>query len=67
MIFTGATRRTRTVSGSLGRWNPATRSRRRLYRESSGPADTAAPDMGRRLARWTLDHYFQPVHKHKER
>jgi hypothetical protein len=30
-------------------------------------ADTAARDMGRRLARWTLNHYFQPVHKHEER
>jgi hypothetical protein len=30
-------------------------------------ADTAARDMGRRLAAWTLDHYFQPVHKHEER
>jgi hypothetical protein len=30
-------------------------------------ANTAARDMGRRLARWTLDHYFQPVHKHEER
>jgi hypothetical protein len=39
MIFTGAARRTRTVSGSLGRWNPATRSRRRLCRDSSGPGD----------------------------
>lgn len=26
-------------------------------------ADTAARDMGRRLTAWTLDHYFQPVHK----
>jgi hypothetical protein len=26
-------------------------------------ADTAARDMGRRLAAWTLDHYFQPLHK----
>jgi hypothetical protein len=25
-------------------------------------ADTAARDMGRQLAAWTLDHYFQPVH-----
>jgi hypothetical protein len=25
-------------------------------------ADTAAREMGRRLAAWTLDHYFQPVH-----
>jgi hypothetical protein len=25
-------------------------------------ADTAARDMGGRLADWTLDHYFQPVH-----
>jgi hypothetical protein len=39
MIFTGAARRTRTVSGSLGRWNPATRSRRRLCCDSSGPGD----------------------------
>jgi hypothetical protein len=29
-------------------------------------ADTAARDMGRRLTDWTLDHYFQPVHEHKE-
>jgi hypothetical protein len=27
-------------------------------------ADTAARDMGRRIARWTIDHYFQPVHNH---
>jgi hypothetical protein len=26
-------------------------------------ADTAARDMGRRLAAWALDHYFQPVHR----
>jgi hypothetical protein len=39
MIFTGAARRTRTISGSLGRWNPATRSRRRLCCDSSGPGD----------------------------
>ncbi len=26
-------------------------------------ADTAARDMGEQLAAWTLDHYFQPVHK----
>ena len=26
-------------------------------------ANTAARDMGRRLSRWTLDRYFQPVHK----
>jgi hypothetical protein len=25
-------------------------------------ADTAAREMGRELAAWTLDHYFQPVH-----
>jgi hypothetical protein len=25
-------------------------------------ADTAARDMGVRLADWTLDHYFQPLH-----
>jgi hypothetical protein len=30
-------------------------------------ADTAARDMGRRLAAWTLDHYFQPVDKHEAR
>jgi hypothetical protein len=30
-------------------------------------ADTAARDMGVRLADWTLDHYFQPLHKHEER
>jgi hypothetical protein len=29
-------------------------------------ANTAARDMGRRLARWTIDHYFQPVHKHEK-
>jgi hypothetical protein len=29
--------------------------------------DTAARDMGVRLTDWTLDHYFQPVHKHEER
>jgi hypothetical protein len=28
-------------------------------------ANTAARDMGRRLTDWTLDHYFQPIHKHK--
>jgi len=26
-------------------------------------ADTAARDMGRPLAAWTLDHYFQPLHE----
>jgi hypothetical protein len=26
-------------------------------------ANTAARDMGRRLSRWTLDRYFQPLHK----
>jgi hypothetical protein len=26
-------------------------------------ANTAAREMGRRLTDWTLDHYFQPVHK----
>jgi hypothetical protein len=26
--------------------------------------DTAARDMGIRLADWTLDHYFQPLHGH---
>jgi hypothetical protein len=26
-------------------------------------ADTAARDMGLRLTDWTLDHYFQPIHK----
>ena len=26
-------------------------------------ANTAARDMGRRLTAWTLDHYFQPVHR----
>jgi hypothetical protein len=30
-------------------------------------ANTAARDIGRRLIDWTLDHYFEPVHKHKER
>jgi len=25
--------------------------------------DTAARDMGVRLADWTLDHYFQPLHE----
>jgi hypothetical protein len=30
-------------------------------------ADTAARDMGVRLADWTLDHYFQPVQEHEER
>jgi hypothetical protein len=39
MILTGAARRTRTISGSLGRWNPATRSRRRLCWDSSGAGD----------------------------
>jgi hypothetical protein len=29
-------------------------------------ANTAARDMGRRLAAWTLDHYFQPVHKREK-
>jgi hypothetical protein len=24
-------------------------------------ADTAAREMGKRLAAWTLDHYFQPI------
>ena len=28
-------------------------------------ADTAAREMGGRLAAWTLDHYFRPVHKHE--
>jgi hypothetical protein len=28
-------------------------------------ADTAARDMGVRLTDWTLDHYFQPLHRHK--
>jgi hypothetical protein len=28
-------------------------------------ADTAARDMGRRLTDWTLDHYFQPIHKRR--
>ncbi|HKO84391.1 MAG TPA: hypothetical protein VJ140_07470 [Actinomycetota bacterium] len=28
--------------------------------------DTAARDMGIRLADWTLDHYFQPLHGHGE-
>jgi hypothetical protein len=28
-------------------------------------ADTAARDMGLQLAAWTLDHYFQPVHRHE--
>ena len=28
-------------------------------------ADTAARHMGRQLAAWTLDHYFQPVHGEK--
>jgi hypothetical protein len=26
-------------------------------------ADTAAREIGRRLTAWTLDHYFQPIHK----
>jgi hypothetical protein len=26
-------------------------------------ADTASRDIGRRLTAWTLDHYFQPIHK----
>jgi hypothetical protein len=26
----------------------------------------AARDMGRRLAAWTLDHSFQPIHKHEK-
>jgi hypothetical protein len=26
-------------------------------------ADIAAREMGRQLAAWTLDHYFQPVHE----
>jgi len=30
-------------------------------------ADTAARDMGIRLADWALDHYFQPVHEKEER
>ena len=30
-------------------------------------ADTAARDMGIRLADWALDHYFQPVDKHRGR
>jgi hypothetical protein len=25
-------------------------------------ADTAAHDMSQRLVRWTIDHYFRPVH-----
>jgi hypothetical protein len=29
-------------------------------------ANTAARDIGRRLARWTIDHYFQPIHKHEK-
>jgi hypothetical protein len=28
-------------------------------------ADTAARDMGVRLTDWTLDHYFQPLHRHR--
>jgi hypothetical protein len=28
-------------------------------------ADTAARVMGVRLTDWTLDHYFQPLHRHK--
>ena len=28
-------------------------------------ANTAARDMGRRVTAWTLDHYFEPIHKHK--
>ncbi len=28
-------------------------------------ADTAARDIGVRLTDWTLDHYFQPLHRHK--
>jgi hypothetical protein len=28
-------------------------------------ADTASREMGRRLAAWALDHYFQPVHGEK--
>jgi hypothetical protein len=27
--------------------------------------DTAARDLGVRLADWTLDHYFQPLHKER--
>jgi hypothetical protein len=27
-------------------------------------ADTASRDMGLRLTDWTLDHYFQPLHRH---
>jgi hypothetical protein len=30
---------------------------------TSASPDTAAREMGRRLAAWTLDHYFQPVHE----
>jgi hypothetical protein len=30
-------------------------------------ANTAAREMGRRLTAWTLDHYFQPIHKKHER
>jgi hypothetical protein len=26
-------------------------------------ADTAAKKMGKQLAAWTLDHYFQPIHE----
>ena len=26
-------------------------------------ADTVATDVGRQLAAWTLDRYFQPVHE----
>ena len=25
-------------------------------------ADTTSREMGRQLAAWTLDHYFQPIH-----
>jgi hypothetical protein len=28
-------------------------------------SDTAARDMGIRLADWALDHYFQPLHRHR--
>jgi hypothetical protein len=29
-------------------------------------ADTAARNLGTRLADWTLDHYFQPVKHHHD-
>jgi hypothetical protein len=28
-------------------------------------ADIASRDLGRQLADWTLDHYFQPVHQER--